>query len=177
MGMLPCAEDLGMVPASVKGVLEKLNILSLEIQRMPKTWGTRFADLKQNPYLSVATIATHDMPPLRLWWRESREQTQAFWSEALHHLGEAPVEATPEVCEEVVAAHLSCPSMLCLLAFQDYVAISPSLCSNSPEREQINVPANPNQYWRYRMHISIERLIQSTDFNEKLRGLIKMSGR
>ena len=34
--MLACAEDLGMVPASVKGVLEQLEILSLEIQRMPK---------------------------------------------------------------------------------------------------------------------------------------------
>lgn len=171
-GMLACAEDLGMVPASVKGVLERLQILSLEIQRMPKEYGYRFADLSHNPYLSVATIATHDMPPLRLWWQENREQTQAFWREALGHKGEAPQEATPEVCEEIVRRHIESPSMLCLLALQDLLAISPTLRSKHPEREQINVPANPDQYWRYRMHLTLEQLVLSTAFNEKLRNLI-----
>lgn len=171
-GMLPCAEDLGMVPASVKSVLERLSILSLEIQRMPKEYGVQFGDLSHNPYLSVATIATHDMPPLRLWWKENAEQTQSFWTNALHRAGEAPEEATPEVCETVVSQHLSCPSMLCLLALQDLLAISPTLRSKQPEREQINVPANPNQYWQYRMHLTLEELIQATDFNEKLGALV-----
>ena len=173
-GMLPCAEDLGMVPASVKGVLQRLGILSLEIQRMPKEYGVRFGRLENNPYLSVATIATHDMPPLRLWWTENREQTQAFWHDALGHEGTAPEEATPEVCEEVISRHIQSPSMLCLLALQDLLAISPTLRSQHPEREQINVPANPNQYWRYRMHLTLEQLIQATAFNEKLRGLLTL---
>ncbi len=172
-GMLACAEDLGMVPASVKGVLNRLDILSLEIQRMPKEYGVRFADLSHNPYLSVATIATHDMPPFRLWWQQDREQTQAFWREALGHSGEAPQEATPEVCEEVVSRHIQSPSMLCLLALQDLLAISPTLRSPHPEKEQINDPANPNQNWCYRMHLTIEALIQASAFNEKLRDLIK----
>ena len=176
-GMLPCAEDLGMVPASVKGVLERLQILSLEIQRMPKAYGVRFGRLSDNPYLSVSTIATHDMPPLRLWWTESTEQAQAFWEQALHHPNNAPTEATPEVCEEVVKQHLQSPSMLCLIALQDWFAISPSLRSKHPEEEQINVPANPNQYWRYRMHITLDELLQSSDFNEKVRALISMSCR
>lgn len=171
-GMLPCAEDLGMVPSSVKGVLERLRILSLEIQRMPKTYGVRFDNLSHNPYFSVATIATHDMAPLRLWWRENEEQTQAFWHEALHHAGTAPDEATPEVCEEVVTRHIQSPSMLCLLSLQDLLAISPSLRSKHPEDEQINVPANPNQYWRYRMHLNIEELIQASAFNDKLIAII-----
>ena len=173
-GMLPCAEDLGMVPTSVKGVLERLQILSLEIQRMPKAYGVRFGNIAHNPYLSVATIATHDMPPLRLWWQQSAEQRQAFWREALHHNGEAPTEATPEVCEEVVKQHLQSPSMLCLLALQDWLSISSSLRSKHPETEQINDPANPNQYWRYRMHITIEELMQQSGFNDKIRALIAL---
>lgn len=172
-GMLPCAEDLGMVPSSVKAVLQRLDILSLEIQRMPKEGGMRFADLSHNPYMSVATIATHDMPPLRLWWRENKEQTEQFWHEVLGHEGNAPEEATPQVCEDIVKRHVNCPSMLCLLALQDWLAISPSLRSNHPENEQINVPANPDQYWRYRMHVTIEELIRSTGFNEKLRGILQ----
>lgn len=170
--MLACAEDLGMVPASVKGVLERLHILSLEIQRMPKEYGLRFGKLEHNPYLSVATIATHDMPPFRMWWKENQEQTQTFWNEALEQKGEAPEEATPEICENIVSRHILSPSMLCLLSLQDLLAISPTLRNPHPEQEQINNPANPNQYWRYRMHLTIEDLIRSTAFNEKLRGLI-----
>lgn len=175
--MLPCAEDLGMVPASVKGVLDHLHILSLEIQRMPKVFGLRFAQLQQNPYLSVATIATHDMPPLRLWWRENQEQTQAFWHDVLGRAGEAPAEAEAEVCEQVVAMHLESPSMLCLLALQDWLAIDATLRNPHPENEQINVPSNPNQYWQYRMHLTLEDLVQATSFNEKLRALVARSGR
>lgn len=171
-GMLPCAEDLGMVPASVKGVLERLQILSLEIQRMPKEYGVRFGNLSHNPYLSVATIATHDMPPLRLWWLQNTELVQHYWNEELGYSGKAPSEATPEVCEIIVKRHLQSPSMLCLLAMQDWLAISKTLRSKNPESEQINVPANPNQYWCYRLHLTLEKLIGATDFNEKLRGLI-----
>lgn len=175
--MLPCAEDLGMVPDSVKGVLEQLQILSLEIQRMPKKFGVRFDNLEENPYLSVSTIATHDMPPFRLWWRENREQTQMFYHDVLHREGEAPEDATPEICEQVVSEHLKCPSMLCANSLQDYMAIDGSLRNPYYEEEQINVPSNPNQYWNYRMHLTIEQLVGASSFNEKLRMLIKSSGR
>ena len=117
------------------------------------------------------------MPPLRLWWTESNEQTQAFWHEALHHTSEAPAEATPAVCEEIINQHLQSPSMLCLLALQDWLAISQHLRSPHPEQEQINVPSNPNQYWQYRMHLTIENLIQATGFNDKVRDMIKMGDR
>lgn len=175
--LLPCAEDLGMVPSSVKGVLEQLNVLSLEIQRMPKRYGLRFDNLSLNPWLSVSTIATHDMPPFRLWWNEQREQTQAYWHEVLGGRGEAPSEALPEICEKVVYQHLESPSMLCLLALQDLLSIDAELRHPNPEAEQINMPSNPDHYWRYRMHISIETLMAATNFNEKLRALIQRSGR
>lgn len=176
-GMLPCAEDLGMVPASVKDVLERLGILSLEIERMPKKTGRRFAAIEENPYLSVATIATHDMPPLRLWWRQDREGAQIYWNHVLHYGGGAPGDLDEYCCEEIIRRHLACPSMLCLIGLQDLLSISPALRNPNPEAEQINVPANPNQNWNYRMHITLEHLIRSTDFNEKLSGLIRQCGR
>ena len=174
--LLPCAEDLGMVPASVKGVLNALSVLSLEIQSMPKAFGRRFADLAQNPYLSVSTIATHDMPPFRLWWAQDAGRAQAFWREALGREGDAPQDATPALCEEVVARHLASPSMLCLLALQDWLAIDGALRRPDPA-EQINVPADPNHYWRYRMHLTLEDLFAATAFNEHLRVLIRNAGR
>lgn len=175
--LLPCAEDLGMVPPGVPEVLRHMNILTLEIQRMPKRYGVRFDDLGQNPWLSVTTIATHDMPPLRLWWQEDRERAQEYWHTVLKRSGPAPMDATPDLCEQVVSDHLASPSMLCLLGLQDFFSIDAAFCRPDPKEEQINDPANPEQYWCYRMHVTIEDLMSATAFNEKLRGLIRRSGR
>ncbi len=175
--MLPCAEDLGMVPASVKGVLEELEILSLEIERMPKEPWVRFGRLSDNPYLSVATIATHDMPPLRKWWHEQADAVQDYWNQVLGRSGRAPEWPDAETCQCVVERHLACPSMLCLLAIQDWLAIDAHLRSPHPEQEQINNPANAAHYWRYRLHLTVEQLEAAEDFNRRVRGLITKNGR
>lgn len=67
--------------------------------------------------------------------------------------------------------------MLCANSLQDYMAIDGDLRNPYYEEEQINVPSNPNQYWNYRMHLTIEQLAGASSFNEKLRMLIKSSGR
>ena len=175
--MLVCGEDLGMVPACVGPVLQRLNILTLEIQAMPKTYGVAFADLQDNPYSSVDTIFTHDMPTLRLWWKENTERTQLFYNTVLEHEGKAPKEATGQICEEVLADHLDSPSMLCLISLQDWLSIDEKLRNPKPEDERINVPANPKHYWRYRMHLPISELKKAKALNERLQRLIADSGR
>lgn len=175
--MLACAEDLGMVPASVKGVLEQLEILSLEIQRMPKEPYVQFGDPARNPYLSVATIATHDMSPLRLWWAQQRDAAQAYWNNVMRRSGEAPAELDAADCRWVVERHLQSPSMLCLLAWQDWLAMDENLRNPHPESEQINEPANPHHFWRYRMHLTLEQLEGATAFNGAVRALIAQNGR
>ena len=175
--MLPCAEDLGMVPSSVKGVLSQLRILSLEIQRMPKQFGCRFADLSQYPYLSVASTGTHDMPTLRLWWQKLGTARQDFWRDVLGHDGEAPARAEGEVCKEIIRQHLASPSMLCILPIQDWLSIDSSLCRRPAEEEWINDPSNPDQYWRYRMDVTLEELTGNWNFNSMIGKEIKASGR
>jgi 4-alpha-glucanotransferase len=175
--MLCCAEDLGMVPACVAPVMNQLRILSLEIQTMPKGYGIRFAHLENNPYMSVVTIFTHDMPTLRLWWQEDEERRQAFYNEMLQKDGRAPESMPGWLCEEVIARHLFTPSMLCLISLQDWLSMDEELRSENIEQERINVPANPNHYWRYRMHLGIEQLMQADAFNDKIRMMIERGGR
>lgn len=175
--MLACAEDLGMVPASVKETLEELQILSLEIERMPKDPALVFGQTERNAYLSVATISTHDMPPLRLWWKQNPEAAQHYYEWILHGIGNAPELLSGAQCEQVVYRHLSSPSMLCLLAFQDWLSIDEHNRAQDITTEQINDPANPHQNWCYRMHIPMEELVSLSDLNEKIRGLIIKSGR
>ena len=68
--MLVCGEDLGMIPHCVPEVMERLQILSLEIQRMPKESWREFGDTWAYPYRSVCTTSTHDMSGIRVWWEE-----------------------------------------------------------------------------------------------------------
>ena len=175
--LLPCAEDLGFVPASVPDVLAKLHILTLEIQRMPKAAWTRFGHPADYPYLSVCATGTHDMSPLRLWWRKDAERTTAYWHEVLKRGGDAPQDADAETCEAIMSDHLDAPSMLCLQAIQDWLAVSDTLRADDPVTEQINDPANPKHNWAYRLHLTLDELRADTGFTEKLRGLIARSGR
>ena len=175
--MLVCAEDLGMVPDCVPWVMNELRILSLEIQTMPKDSTIRFGKLKRNPYRSVCTFSTHDMPTLRQWWDEDEEQTQAYYNESLRRGGAAPHPLPGWLAKDIVSRQLTSPSMLCLLSLQDWLSIDERLRLPDQNAERINIPANPRHYWRYRMHLTIEQLMKEDDFNENIKTLITQSGR
>ena len=175
--MLVCAEDLGMVPDCVPWVMNELRILSLEIQTMPKDPTVRFGKLSHNPYRSVCTFSTHDMPTLRQWWDEDQEQTQAYYNGPLRRGGAAPHPLPGWLAQDIVSRQLTSPSMLCLLSLQDWLSIDEHLRLPDQNAERINIPANPRHYWRYRMHLTIEQLLAEDDFNENVRTLIVQSGR
>ena len=175
--MLCCAEDLGMVPDCVPWVMNELRILSLEIQSMPKDDKVRFGHLSCNPYRSVCTISTHDMPTLRQWWDEDEERTQDYYNSVLYRGGGAPHPLPGWLAKDIVSRHLTSPSMLCLLSLQDWLSIDEKLRLPDANAERINIPANPRHYWRYRMHLTIEQLLKSDDFNETIKTLVKQSGR
>jgi len=175
--MLVCAEDLGMVPDCVAWVINELRILSLEIQTMPKDNHLKFGNLNANPYRSVATIATHDMPTMRQWWDEDWALTQEYYNSVLWRSDAAPHPLPGWLAETIVRNHLNCPSMLCLLSLQDWLAIDENLRLPDANAERINIPANPRHYWRYRMHLNIEDLMHANAFNERVSNLINQSGR
>ena len=176
-GMLACGEDLGMIPATVPQVMSDLRILSLEIQRMPKSVEETFAHPANYPYLSVCTTSTHDMNPVRAWWEEDREVTQQFWQMILGNNSEAPFFCEPWICRQILDQHLWSPAMLTVLPLQDWLSMDGDLRRSNPNEERINVPANSRHYWRYRMHLTVERLAAAKEFNETLAGMIASSGR
>ena len=175
--MLVCAEDLGMVPDCVPWVMNELKILSLELQSMPKSFTTRFGHLSQNPYRSVCTISSHDMPTLRQWWDEDYERTQDYYNSMLHREGPAPHPLPGWLAKDIIARHLDSPSMLCILSVQDWLAMDERLRLPDADAERINIPANPKHYWRYRMHLNIEDLIADGKFIDDIRTLVGQAGR
>lgn len=175
--MLVCAEDLGMLPDCVAPVLDALRILTLEIQQMPKQSGVEFAHLDANPVRSVTTISTHDMSPLRLWWEENPERAQRYYTTMLQKQGRLPQHLPAHLAEEIIARHLYSPSMLCILSLQDWLAMDSELRSKDLRQERINMPSDPYNRWQWRMHLTIEQLLEADRFNGKLKTMITRSKR
>jgi 4-alpha-glucanotransferase len=175
--MLVCAEDLGMVPDCVPWVMDELRILSLELQSMPKDPSVKFGHLSRNPYRSVCTISSHDMPTLRQWWDEDDNRTQEYYNTMLYRGDQAPHPLPGWLARDIISRHLTSPSMLCILSIQDWLAIDEKLRLPDQNAERINIPANPKHYWRYRMHLNIEDLMTADAFNQDLSTLILQSGR
>ena len=175
--MLVCAEDLGMVPDCVPWVMDELKILSLELQSMPKDPSVKFGHLSRNPYRSVCTISSHDMPTLRMWWDENVQRTQEYYNTMLYRQGPAPHPLPGWLASDIISRHLTSPSMLCILSIQDWLATDEALRLPDANAERINIPANPKHYWRYRMHLNIEDLAADKRFVQNITEMISQSGR
>lgn len=175
--MLTCAEDLGMIPDCVPDVMRHLQILSLEIPRMPKDPDMQFGDTRHYPYYSVCTSSTHDMCGIRGWWESDHDTTQSYYNSILGETGQAPFFAEPWICDKIIDTLLKSPSMFCINPIQDWLSTDGELRRHDPREEQINDPANPKHYWRYRLHLSLDDLLAAETFNQALRKRIADAGR
>ena len=165
--MLVCGEDLGMIPECVPEVMNRLRILGLEVQRMPKAMGYIVGDPMRYPYMSVCTTSTHDMSVLRTWLEEEMPKNNIIGSNL----------PTTDNCKAILSQHLASASMLAIFPLQDWMSINEDIRHKNPSMERINVPANSDNYWRYRMHITLEELATSTKFNNEVIALIHLFGR
>ena len=175
--MLTCAEDLGMIPDCVPAVMNRLEILTLEIERMPKDPSLEFGDTWHYPYYSVCTTSTHDMAGIRAWWESDHDMANRFFHNVLGEWGDAPQYAEPWICDKIIDLQLKSPSMLCILPIQDWLSSDSELRRKNPLEEQINEPANPRHYWRYRLHLNTDQLLAAETFNAAMLNRINESHR
>jgi 4-alpha-glucanotransferase len=144
---------------------------------MPKNAHNNFFNPKDSPYLSVLTPSTHDMSIIRSWWEEDKSKTQKFYNQLLGESGEPPLECEPWINRAIVMQHLYSPAMWSIFQLQDLLGINEKLRRKNPHEERINVPANPDHYWKYRMHITLDDLIKEKEFTLQLKELVQNSGR
>ena len=174
--MLCCGEDLGMIPGCVASVMDELNILSLEIQRMPKDYAKEFADPALYPYNCVCATGTHDTSTLRAWWEEDRERTRHYYNIMMHREGDAPFFCEPGTAETIIRSHLTSPAMLVILPMQDWLAADgDARYQGDPADERINIPASPRHYWRWRMHKTVEDLLDDNNLCWRIKTMINCS--
>ncbi len=175
--MLICGEDLGMIPKCVPQVMDDLNILSLEIQRMPKNTDLEFAHPDDYPYLSVASPSSHDTSTIRAWWEEDSSRSQRFFNKILGKTGASPYFCEPWIVKDIIVQHIYSPSMWTIFPIQDLLGMDKNLRFLIANEERINNPSNPRHYWRYRLHLNIENLLKETDFNTLIKNMLKESNR
>jgi 4-alpha-glucanotransferase len=157
--------------------MEQTGILSLEIQRMPKDATVDFFHPRTAPYLSVVTPSTHDMSTIREWWEEDEKRTQQFYNFIMGHYGKAPENCSPAISKDIILQHIYSPAMWSIFQVQDLLGMSEKLRRKDFLEERINQPSDPEHYWKYRMHITLEDLVKQKEFNKELRTLMVESGR
>lgn len=159
--LLLCAEDLGMIPPIVPSVLDALQVLSLELERMPKhPTSTGWATPASFPQRSIATTSTHDMPSLRGWWSalSASEQSRYLQEELGWQVATRSDYDEAELYTEILRQHLQSPALGVLIPLSDWMSIDRSLWLTSPASEQINHPEDSSHYWCYRFPITLEDL-------------------
>ena len=153
--MIACGEDLGMIPACVPEVMQELGIMSLEVQRMPKVFGHQFVQTEDLPENCVYTTGTHDMPTLRGWLTEDRVRTPQF----LDSLDLDDRKVTAKTLKKILEKHFDSPSKWNIYPLQDLLDLNEKNWSPNPADDQINVPSNAKNQWKWRMRMNLETLL------------------
>lgn len=160
--MLPCAEDLGVVPDYVRPALAELGILSLKVYRweaennIPK-------DPQGYPFLSLATSSVHDSSNLREWLAtEDGKITGVVVSN-----GAVSVVQINEFLSRLYRS----PSMIVMIPLQDLLALEDKLHGKAAD-ERINVPGTVTDFnWTYRMPLSLEELLSAQPLRDSILSL------
>lgn len=166
--MLPCAEDLGAVPACVPGALSRLGILGLRVPRWTRRWelpGEPYLPLADYPEASVCAPSVHDTSTLREWW-ETEAGRYEFW-EALGDGNPAPESYEPAFARRLLSMLAACRSSLLVLQLQDLLALGEAWRSKDPRDERVNVPGTVSDFnWTWRCPASFEELAGDSELVE-----------
>uniref|UniRef100_A0A0A9E522 4-alpha-glucanotransferase n=1 Tax=Arundo donax TaxID=35708 RepID=A0A0A9E522_ARUDO len=172
--MLACGEDFGLIPACVHPVMQELGLIGLRIQRMPSEPNTEFGIPSQYSYMTICAPSCHDCSTLHAWWEEDEGRSR-FYKTVVGTDEEPPSRCTPEVVHFIVQQHFDAPSMWAICPLQDLLALKDTT-RPAPE-ETINDPTNPKHYWRFRVHVTLESLLDDKDIQATIKDLVTSSGR
>ncbi|XP_022874044.1 4-alpha-glucanotransferase DPE2-like isoform X1 [Olea europaea var. sylvestris] len=175
--MLACGEDLGMIPSCVHPVMQELGLIGLRIQRMPNEPDLEFGIPSQYSYMTVCAPSCHDCSTLRAWWEEDEERRRRYFKNVVGSDLLPPDECTPEIVHFILRQHFEAPSMWTIIPLQDLLALKEEYTTRPAAEETINDPTNPKHYWRYRVHVTLESLLEDKDLITEIKGLVRGSGR
>lgn len=175
--LLPCAEDLGVVPDCSAPVLREYGIPGMEIQRWMRRWKTDGEWIAPSQYRAnaIATLSTHDMTPLELWWKTeavTAEERQKF----LSFLGlPADAPASHDWVRRALHACLSSQAIFSIQLFQDWFSLAEP--GSLSEDDRINLPGYVlSENWRLLSRYSLEDMT-ALSVNSTIKSLVADTNR
>ncbi|MFC1596046.1 4-alpha-glucanotransferase [Candidatus Margulisiibacteriota bacterium] len=161
--MLPCAEDLGVVPDCVPRILEELGIPGLRVLRWTRKWeegGQPFVSPENQDLISVVTTSVHDADPMLLWWKTaSQDERNAFWHQFLGWENEANYNLSKETYQHMLQKIYQGNSIFVINPLQDILNMS-GFFPGDPGRYKINTPGTINDNnWSLRFPFKLEELV------------------
>ncbi|MCB1109910.1 MAG: 4-alpha-glucanotransferase [Chlamydiia bacterium] len=170
--MLPIGEDIGDPPPFVRTSMNDLGIPGTKIFRYCRNWKTdhSFIPFEDYPPCSIASVSTHDLEPLPLWWRNHPDAAEDF----AHFKGWTyQKQLSLKHHEEILRDIHHCGSLFHVNLLQEYLALMPELTWDNPQDEQINIPGTESDFnWTYRYKLPLETLTRHTALKKQLRHLI-----
>jgi len=167
---LVVGEDLGTVPDGLRGALDAAEILSYRVLWFERN-GTGFKGREAYPPLSLACLASHDLPTFK-GWRAGRDiaidRELGLISETAARTREAARKVEIKALDKVTgatseadaapAAHgfvAAMPSRIMLVQADDLVG----------ETEPLNVPGTDRERpnWRRRIHVAVDQIGASAE--------------
>jgi 4-alpha-glucanotransferase len=180
-GCAVVAEDLGIIPDSVRASLAQLELPGYKVMRWEREWSQPrqpFRDPVDYAPTSLATSGTHDTEPLANWWDSiGREERQLVGEiPTLGRLLPADVDLgssgySPLIRDALLETLVSSGSDLAVLPVQDLFGW----------RDRINVPGTiTDANWTYRLPWPSDTLALQPDARERadtLRNWVDRYGR
>ncbi len=171
-GMLPIAEDLGLVPDVLPPTLKEFGICGTKVMRWERNWkeDKSFIPFQYYPPLSLTCVSTHDSETLTLWWRDFPEEAQEF---ARFKRWEYTPELSTQQRMEILWDSHHTPSFFHINLLQEYLAIFPELIWPHPEDERINIPGKilPTN-WTYRYKATVEEIVQHSGLAQAMEKIL-----
>ena len=67
--------------------------------------------------------------------------------------------------------------MWAIFPLQDLLALKDKYTARPAAEETINDPTNPRHYWRFRLHVPLESILEDKDIQASIKNLVTSSGR
>jgi 4-alpha-glucanotransferase len=162
--MFPIAEDLGVMSPSMRAVLQQMKICTTKVMR----WELKTPLKNYNPF-SMTTLATHDMEPTPLWWKNCPQEAEALAKlKGWIYQPELTHDQTFSLLQD---AH-STSSYFHINPLQEYLYLFPELHAPTLDHDRINTPGIvSSENWSFKFHCPIRTITQHPGLKKAMKTL------
>jgi 4-alpha-glucanotransferase len=170
--MLPIAEDLGIVPNSIRASLQRLGVPGTKVLRWTRKGETngRYFKKEEYPVLSMTTLSTHDTETLAMWWKKRPEEAKPF----AKMLG-IPYKKNLSQQDRFAILKFSheTNSLFHIHLLNEWLALFDDLVWEKLSDERINDPSFARKTnWCYRFRPSIEEMAKDKRLKQAISSIV-----